>query len=162
VDVLGQNYARRVKTLTIDQIATLTCKARKTILNALPKLKAEGLVEYASGIVKLTKKGKESLGELTNLGGTNEELQANLKKDLGKNEVRLFELLEDGETHDKDEIAKKLGYPDLKYKAFANLIGKMKNTRNLIVYPTPAKVALNKEVCFLPEGDAYTDDDGDD
>ena len=87
---------------------------------------------------------------MTSGGGTNEETHEKLLATLKGKKAAMFKILADGKEHDKEEVAQELGFTEKgkKQKGFQNLIAEMKSKENLVEYPTPQTVQLNKEVCF--------------
>ena len=84
------------------------------------------------------------------LGGTtNTEVHTKIKSQLKGKYVQLFDMLSDGEIHDKDKVALSLDFPlGKKQKGFLNMLGVMKNQEGLITYPSTSTLQLVQEICF--------------
>ncbi|CAB9498670.1 expressed unknown protein [Seminavis robusta] len=148
LDVIAKLYAGGNKTPKREQVAKLCAIAAKTLANTVAKLKKKDLVECPDAqTLGLTESGLEHVGDLASAGSSNEEVHERIKNDLKGKQVTLFDLLADGEVHEKDDIAEKLGYENRSVKAFANLIGAVKG-KGIVIYPTPATIQLDKERCF--------------
>lgn len=134
------------------KVAKVTKLADKTIANALTKLKRKNYVVIEGKTLRLTQEGKDFLGPLAEKAGggaTNEEVHDNLKKDMKKKEVELFDALIDGKVHDKQEIAEALAYKDgKKTKTFMNMTAAMK-TKGIVHYPEGKNtIQLVLDTCF--------------
>ena len=149
MEALGTFYYRNVSVVDKEKLIAATKMAPKTMSNTIPKLRNDGFIHSPQPkMIALTEKGIAALGDRIKCSCTNEEVHEKIKADLKDKGVKLFEALLDGETHDKDKIARDLGYKDgKKTKTFINLAGSMK-TAKIIDYPDKTSIALNKETCF--------------
>lgn len=146
---LAQAYSLGEDSMERDRfVSTCTGLKPKTIQNNLPKLKNQGLIEMNNKTISLTTKGLEQVGDLAHRPTSNAEHQANMLRTLknGK-QVRMFEMLANGETREKLHVAQQLGYDNAKVKAFQNLIGAMRS-QGLVEYPEKTTVRLT-DGCFL-------------
>lgn len=152
LETMALLYARGTETPERKKVASLTALNPKTMANAVTKLKQKDLLECPSGdTFKLTDKGVEELSEFLEgeIGKTNEEVHEKIKAKLKGKEVAFFDLLVDGAEHDKEVVAKALGFVDgKKQKGFQNLAGVLKNKHSVVFYPTKDTVQLVKDVCF--------------
>ena len=146
---LGTFYSRNVSVVSKEKLLAATKMAPKTMANTIPKLREDGFIHSPQPkMLALTEKGIGALGDSIKCSSTNEEVHERIKGDLRDKGVKLFEALLDGESHDKEEIARALGYKNgKKTKTFINLAGSMK-TAKIIDYPDKNSIALNKETCF--------------
>ena len=152
MEVLATFFVKGNKEPLREKVAKATKLAAKTLSNTIPKLKRKNFVECPDGkTIRLTDEGIKFLGPLAQKGGggaTTKEVHENLKKDMTGKQVMLFDLLVDGAVHDRDDIAKKLGYSEgRKTKAFVNLIGAMKS-KDIVHYPTKDTIQLVLDTCF--------------
>ena len=149
LEVLAQAYSLGRDAVDRDQLTMGTGLKLKTIQNNLPKLKQQGLIEVQDKMFRLTAKGLAHVGDLAQRPSSNAEHQANMIRTLGKpKQVKMFELLANGGTRDKDEVARILGYDHAKVKAFQNLIGEMRNQKKMVEYPDKKTVRLT-DACFI-------------
>jgi hypothetical protein len=79
---------------------------------------------------------------MENMLETNAELHVRIKSNIKGKPLELFELMEDGEIHDKDSLAHKLGYEDKTIKAFKNAISNLSG-RGLVQYPDTSSARLS-------------------
>ena len=136
------------ESLERDRLTMGTGLATKTVNNNLPKLREKGLIEFDSKTISLTTKGIANVGDLAKRPTSNEEHHENLIASLqGNKQVQMFRLLVGGQTQDKDDVAKELGYESAKVKAFTNLAGSMKG-RGIVEYPTNTTIRLT-DTCFV-------------
>jgi hypothetical protein len=125
--------------------------ADKTVRNNLTKLKAKGWVEFDSQVIRLTASGRASSGAMENVPMTNAELHERIKINLKGKPLELFELMQDGEVHEKDMLAQKLGYEDKMVKAFKNVISTLSG-RGLVQYPDPSSAQLSDKAFRFGRG----------
>lgn len=146
-------YVRGNITPERKKIESITGIAPKTLANAITKFKKNGLLELPDGkTMKLTDKGIEQCVDETVMGTTNEQVHERIiNEDLkSKNRhVELFRLLQDGEIHSKDVVARKMNFEKGKStKGFQNICGEMKSKYGLVEYPTRDTIQLVHDVCF--------------
>ena len=127
---------------------SLAWLALKTVNNNLAKLKQKGLIEFDTKTVSLTAKGLEAAGPLAERPTSNTAHHKMILQTLsGKKLIQMFELLADGQTRSKDEVAKTLGYADAGQKAFCNVCGALRG-KKLAEYPEKHSVRLS-DACFV-------------
>ena len=128
--------------LAKDKLIQLTGLAKKTVLNNLAKLKKEGLVEYPEPqFLALTAVGVAHMGDECKIL-TPHERASQFLQDLKGKSLALYELLKDGESRFKEDVAKDLNYEGgRRQKGFQNLIGKWK-TAGMVEYPSKDKVKM--------------------
>jgi DNA-binding MarR family transcriptional regulator len=150
LEILAVFHARNKDVPNKEKLAKLGGIAPKTLANTLPKLFKKGFVEKGSDpqTVVLTAAGVQHVGPMAKRGGNNEEVHERIKsQDLKGKEVKLFEALLDCEIHEKDVIAKKLGYESKGTKGFINLIGAVKG-KGFVHYPAKDTIQLVEDMCF--------------
>jgi predicted transcriptional regulator len=147
LELAAESYSLGNETLPRSRLTMGTGLATKTVINNLAKLKQKGLIEYPDPkTIKLTQEGVNAVGTLANLPKTNADRHECIKKNLKGKHINLFDLLLDGNIHDKNAIANALGYDSQKTKGFVNLIGAMRS-QGLVEYPDKQTVKLS-DICF--------------
>ena len=146
-------YVRGIVTPERKKIESITGIAAKTLANAITKFKKMGMLELPDGkTMKLTEQGVAEYVDESVLGTTNEQVHERIiQEDLkSKNRhIELFRLLQDGEIHSKEVIARKMNFENGKStKGFQNICGEMKSKYGLVTYPTRDTIQLVHDVCF--------------
>lgn len=151
MEVLGTFLVRGNEEPSKEKVIKVTTLAPKTTSNTIPKLKRKNLITVEGKNIRLTKDGIESLGPLAQKAGggvTTEEVHENIKSIMTKKQIVLFEMINDGNVYEADDIARKLGYPGGgNTKAFVNLKGALKS-KSIICYPDKDCIQLDLETCF--------------
>jgi DNA-binding transcriptional regulator YhcF (GntR family) len=104
---------------------------KNTVAGAFSKLAQSGLIEYPDKeTVRLTDAGKQKAGSNHHpLATTNKDIQETLRSMLkGGKPVEVFDLLTDGQSYDRDELAALVGIPNPKSSTLA---GSLSNLRTL-------------------------------
>lgn len=115
---------------TVAKVAGYANKKSATFANAFKILKDGGIVKHTTGSVQLTDNGIDLLPSSTALPKDNGEMQNRLLKMLktiGSSPKMgdIFNLLLDGEVHDKAALASATGYGNKKSEGFASAITNM-------------------------------------
>ena len=121
----------------------------KTLANAFTKLKQQGLITMTTTSISLTDAGKKKMGTTNNKAKTNDDRHEDIKSKLKGKQIVLFDLLKDGRTMSKDDLAQALDYENKSTKAFQNLVAAMKS-KGICEYPAKDTVRL-QDFCF-PRG----------
>ena len=140
--IVADSYCKEEEKCPRDRIAKLAKLSMKTVQNNATILKNDGLLCYpCKDSVALTELGVKRMGDQCKIM-TPEEKRAKLVEGLKGKPLRLYELLNDGSTWSKDELALKLGFEQgKKQKGFQNLVGKWKG-EGMIEYPSKDDVKL--------------------
>jgi len=142
--IVADSYCRGKNLVKIDKLVTTTKLAKKTIMNAVGKLKKEKILNVPeAGSVGLTEEGVEYMGEDCKILSP-EEKRAKMMENLSGKSLKLYELLQDGETRSKEDVAKELGFEGKKQKGFVNLIGKNK-TGGMVEYPDKDHIKMTDD-----------------
>jgi len=93
---------------------------------AMKTLKLEGFIVFPNkDTVKLTDEGVKASGGFAQPPTGNEEVHERIKKLLDPKACKLFEVLADGGTHVKKDVASVLNYTNERSAGFANSLTKM-------------------------------------
>lgn len=111
----------------------------------------DGLIEYGSekGTIKLTQQGKDRAAELAppkDMAMTNEKVHEKIREGLKGMALKVFNILLDGEEHEKAQIMETIRCTNKNSFAVALSAGLKK--KDLIAYPSRTTVQLNKKTCF--------------
>lgn len=147
LELVAESYSLGNDSLPRAKLTMGTGLATKTVANNLAKMKTKGLIECPdSKLVRLTPEGIEEAGPLIAAAPkTNAEYQERLKATLKGKQVQLFDLLADGKTHSRVDVAKCLGYDGIT-KGFVNLLGSLRG-KKMLDYPDKESVQL-ADLCF--------------
>lgn len=112
-------------------------------------LKKKGYLVYTPGnTLELTEKGVNHVGDIDPSSLTNEELHKSIKEILGSPKAgELFDMLVDGNEHNRIEIAKEMGYDLKKLSGYDKMLSKMSTLG--FVEKTKTTLQLTDK-CFLP------------
>jgi len=91
-----------------ERVARMAGISSGTLPSLLSRLKSKGWIEYgtASGTLKVTAQGMTLVDPTLHFPTTNEEHQDAIKAKLKGKALRVFEILVDGEIHEKQDIMK--------------------------------------------------------
>ena len=149
LEAMAKLLNRGTKVVEKKKLLSVTRLNDKTMANAITKLKQKGFLD-GRGSFELTDDGRKEVSDMDIEGGsTNKEVHESIKSTLKGKAIRLFELLENGDEHCKEEIAQALDFKDKgkKQKGFQNLVASVKS-EGIVCYPTKDTIQLVKEQCF--------------
>ena len=114
-------------------------------------IKKDGTLEYGqgTGTLKLTNKGKDVASQLTppeDLVTTNAAVHESIKKKLKGKALKIFEILADGDEHEKKVIMQQVDC--MNPSTFAPLVSRQLKSPGYIEYPSKTTMKLAKQVCF--------------
>ena len=149
LETLGKLHAAKIEQPTRDLLQTLSgnTKTVEGFKKNMSILKKHGYINYPDGkTVELTSLGLEYVGDSIDTSDlTNEQMQANIKEVLSKAGGRILDAINDGKVHNKDEVAKQLGYDMNKLSGYNKDLSKMSTLGYLDKTSTTIQL---KDICF--------------
>jgi superfamily II helicase len=122
-------------------------KGASTVRKAIAKLKKNGWITVSGGIVRITDQGMAAADTSSfddiEIPTTNAEKHASVKADLSANQVRLFDAISDGRSHQKELVRKQLEMPN--NSTWRKLLASLK-TINVAEYPDKDTIRLTKDM----------------
>ena len=125
---MGQLYHIGIEQPKKDQVQSFSgnAKTKAGYEKNLGNLRKKGLVEFPTkGLVALTDKGLEYVGDVDPSSLSIEEFHNNVKVMFSPKAGKIFDAIVDGKVHDKMEVAIRLGYDLNKLSGYEKDLGKM-------------------------------------
>ena len=127
-------------------LGTMTkIQGASTIRKALSKLKKDGCIDVDAKMVSITDKGMGQADTSTfdnfKVATNNDEKHEQVKEELNKNQIAVFDALKDGRVHDKEEIRVRLDFP--KNSTWRKLLASLIN-KQILEYPDPKSIQLTQ------------------
>lgn len=124
----------------------------KGYVAAMKKLKTSGFIEYPDkDSVSLTQEGATHAPSTAPRATTNAEIQARLKNMLKDKAVQVFDILSDGQAHNREEVCYAIGYQHLASKGFVAALKQMK-ALNILTSPEDNKKMIQLTDIAFPFG----------
>jgi Mn-dependent DtxR family transcriptional regulator len=146
LNVLAEELSMNKDVVPRSKMMSVTGLAAKTLANAYTKLKQQEFIEMDAQSIRLTTAGKTLVADWVIQPKTNQDRHDDIKSKLKGKQITLFDLLQDGHTQSKNDVAVALHYEGKSTKAFQNLVAAMKS-KGVVEYPTQDTVRLT-DVCF--------------
>jgi hypothetical protein len=129
------------------RVAAMAEISSTTFPSLVSRMAKKGLVEYGSTseMLKITGKGLDQVDPI-DMPTSNVEAQERVKEKLKGKPLRIFEILQDGKAHEKEDIMKAIDCTNP--KTFAPMVSRELKKHGYIEFPIKTSMELAESVCF--------------